>query len=209
MRVRERHHEVAADPRLEVLRGDAAEAAGAVEASLERVGVDAHRALDRDLDQLRAQVADDRPRVLLRLRAGVGGGHDDAGQPLAAERVGGDQRDQRRVDAARDGDDDVAEAVLLDVVAKAGDERRVDLVEVGERLLDSCRARRRARRRGSPRRTALRAPGPRHRRRARSSSRRRPARPGRRRGSRRRTPCRTRCARRANIASRSPRLPRR
>ena len=41
---------------------------------------------------------------------------------LGAERVGGEQRDQGGVDAAREGDADVAEAVLADVVAQA--ERR-------------------------------------------------------------------------------------
>ena len=127
MPVGERHHQVAADPRLDVLGGQvglraaasgraaaARPVAGAAVAERRRAAllVGVHRRLDRDLDQLGAEVGGDRPRVGLGLGAGVGGGHDDAADALGAERVGGDQRDQRRVDPAREGDADVLEAVL-------------------------------------------------------------------------------------------------
>ncbi len=46
-------------------------------------------------------------------------------------RVGGDHRDERRVDAAGQADHDVAEAVLHDVVARAEHER---LVQLGDRV---------------------------------------------------------------------------
>ncbi len=110
-------------------------------AARERLLVGAHRRLDRDLDQLGAEVGGDRPRVVLGLGAGVGGGHDDAADVLGAERVGGEQRDQGRVDPAREGDADVPEAVLADVVAEAEDQRPVDLGAVLERLAELRRPR--------------------------------------------------------------------
>ena len=56
--------------------------------------------LSRDLDELGAHVARDGPRVRLGLLARVRGGHDDAGDPVAAEGVRGEQGDEGRVDAA-------------------------------------------------------------------------------------------------------------
>ena len=158
MLVGERHHQVAADPRLDVLGGEVglggarrvarqrllgAVAAVAVERPCERLLVGGHRVLDRDLDQLGAEVGGDRAGVGLGLVAGVGGGHDHAADALGAERVDGDQRHQRRVDSARERDADMAEAVLAHVVAQPEDERRVDLGEVGQRLGAACRRRRR------------------------------------------------------------------
>ena len=67
------------------------------------------------------------------------GGHDHAGDAIGAERVDREQGDEGRVDAAREGQADVAEAVLGDVVAQAEDQRPVDLGEVGERLGDAAR----------------------------------------------------------------------
>ena len=61
-------------------------------------------------------------------------GHDHAAEPLRAYRVGGEQRHQGGVDAAREGDADVAEAVLGDVVPQPQDQRPINLIEVGERL---------------------------------------------------------------------------
>ena len=154
------------------------------------------------------------------------------GDAVGAERVGGDQRDERRVDPAREPEHDVPEAVLAHVVAQAQAERLVDLGDGLEQRRDRRRraparrvgapleARRRAapgqraphgraqprvaqpRRRGglevdrgrasAPPRTAARARAPSPRGRARSSGRRRRARPGRRRGcrTRRRRGCR-------------------
>ena len=56
-------------------------------------------------------------------------GHRDADDPVGAERLDGDRRRERRVDAAGEPDDGLREAVLAHVVAGAEDERLVDLVE--------------------------------------------------------------------------------
>ena len=63
----------------------------------------------------------------------MGRGHDDAGDPIGAEGVDAEQRDEGRVDAAGEGDADMAEAVLLDVVAQPEDEGAVDLRDIVER----------------------------------------------------------------------------
>ena len=55
---------------------------------------------------------------------------------VGAERLGGERGSERRVDAARDADDDVAEPVLLDVIANAQLEREPHLIELGERRRD-------------------------------------------------------------------------
>ena len=52
---------------------------------------------------------------------------------LGAERLGAERRRDRGVDPARDGDDDVREAVLLDVVAQAERERAAHLLELRAR----------------------------------------------------------------------------
>ena len=78
----------------------------------------------------------------------------------APMRVGGDRGGQRRVDAAGQAEQHRAEAVLADVVADPEDQRRVDLGQVGQprphapaarpqRSRGAARARRRARRGGS------------------------------------------------------------
>jgi NAD+ synthase (glutamine-hydrolysing) len=59
----------------------------------------------------------------------VRGRHDHTGDPVGAESIDGQQRDERRVDATRERQADVLEAVLGDVVAEAEDERGVDLGE--------------------------------------------------------------------------------
>ena len=60
---------------------------------------------------------------------------------VGAEGVGGDDGDERRVDAAGQTDDDVAEPVLGAVVASAEDERLVQLVDrleqLGDRVVDA------------------------------------------------------------------------
>jgi hypothetical protein len=80
-------------------RGQAELPAPSPDAASSLVGV--HRGLDWDLDQIRPQVANQRPGVGLGLLAGVGGGHDDAAHPLGTEGIGGDQGDERRVDPPR------------------------------------------------------------------------------------------------------------
>ena len=105
----------------------------------ERLVVGASRGVDRQLDQLRAQVRGDRAGVGLRPLARVSGGHHHAGEPFGAERIGRDERHQRRVDAARQAHDGALEAVLAGVVAHAEHERLIDLVQVVERLLQPSR----------------------------------------------------------------------
>ena len=55
---------------------------------------------------------------------------------IGAERVAGDGGHQRGVDAARQAQDHAGKAVLVDVVAQAGDQRAVDLGNVGGRGRD-------------------------------------------------------------------------
>ena len=56
---------------------------------------------------------------------------------VGADGVGRDHRHQRRVDAAREPEHDVGEAVLLDVVARAEHQRLVDLALERQRLRES------------------------------------------------------------------------
>src|SRR5262245_59464513 len=61
-------------------------------------------------------------------------GHDHAGDLAGTKGIDGKQGDQSGVDAAREGDADVAEAVLAHVVAQTENQGGVDLGEVVERL---------------------------------------------------------------------------
>ncbi len=81
-------------------------------------------------------------RVAARALRRVRRGHRHAGHALGAEGVDRDEGDQRRVDPAREPDDHVLEAALGHVVARAEDERRVDL-GVGVEQLRQIPARRR------------------------------------------------------------------
>ena len=132
--------------------------------------------------------------------------HDHAADVLGPERIDGEQGDERRVDPAREGHADVAEAVLEDVVAQAEGERRVDLGEVGQRLGQLSRG-------GggdlADEQLLLELGGAGDhlaiRRRRRSCGRRRRARPGRRPGCRGRRRCRRHGrARRASLHARVP-----
>ena len=75
-------------------------------------------------------------RVAARALRGVRRRHRHAGHALGAEGVDGDEGHQRRVDPAREPDDHVLEAALGHVVARAEDERRVDLGVGVEQLGD-------------------------------------------------------------------------
>ena len=77
-----------------------------------------------DAEVRRRSCAASRLRVLATSRARASTTQVDA---LGAERVDRDQRDQRRVDPAGEAEHDALEAVLLDVVAQAEAQRRVDL----------------------------------------------------------------------------------
>ena len=123
--VRQRHHDVAADARLEVLLGHVRLAP--LEGLAQQLVVGRHRLVDADLAEVHPEVLRDRARVGPRALARVRRRHRDARHALGAERVGGDQRGQRRVDPARQRDHHALEAVLLDVVAQPGAERGVHL----------------------------------------------------------------------------------
>ena len=88
-------------------------------------------------------------------RGGEARGHDRRAHALGAERVGGEAGDERRVDPAGEAEHDVREAVLLDVVAQAERERRVDLgLERRDRRRQRARRPRRRRRPLAARRDA-------------------------------------------------------
>ena len=67
-----------------------------------------------------------------RVLRGVAGSDEHHVHPVGPERVGRDRRDQRRVDAAGQGLDHRAEAVLAHVVPGAQYQRAVDLGQVGQ-----------------------------------------------------------------------------
>ncbi len=92
--------------------------------------------LDGDGAEVDAEVVGELFGVGARAVARVPRRHRHAVHVLGAERVGGDARDERRVDATRQADDDVGEAVLADVVAGAEHERLVDL---GDRIEQRAR----------------------------------------------------------------------
>ena len=81
-------------------------------ASVQRHAERVHDRIDRDLQVPRA----DRLRHGARVASGLGGGearrHRDADDVLGPERLGRERGRQRRVDPARDSEDDVREAVL-------------------------------------------------------------------------------------------------
>ena len=86
--------------------------------------------------QLDAEVVGEGLRVADGALGGVARGLGDADDVLGAERVDGDGGDEAGVDAAGEGDQRLLEAVLVHVVARAEDERVVDLGLVGERGRD-------------------------------------------------------------------------
>ena len=120
-----RHQQVAADAGLEVLLGDVLLAIA--EDGGEHAVIELHRLGDRQLVARDAEVLGQHARVALGARGRIGRGHDHRGDLLGAERVDGDGRHERGVDAAAEPEDDVLEAVLAHVVARAEHERGVDL----------------------------------------------------------------------------------
>ena len=127
--VRQRHQQHAADPRLQVLLGQIGLP------PLERLGEDARECLDDGLDPDLAEIAvqpfREPARVLTcRLRR-VTRGHRHAVHALGPERFGRKRGGDRRIDATRDADHDLAEAVLRNVVAEAELECKPHLLELG------------------------------------------------------------------------------
>ena len=135
--VGERHQQVAADPGLEVLLGQVGLVTGELGVECLRVGV--HDGLDPQLVRADAQRGGECARVVLGGGGGVGGGHDRRAHALGAERVGGQAGDERGVDPPGEAEDDVGEAVLLDVVAQSEHQRRVDLGLFGRDRLGQAR----------------------------------------------------------------------
>jgi hypothetical protein len=123
-----------ADARLQVLLREVRLAAR--EGLGQQLVVGGHRPLDGQLEQLHAQVPGHRPGVGLRAGRGVARRHDRHADALGPQRVHRHEQDQGGVHAAGQAQADVREAVLLDVVARAEDERGVDLGDGIERLGD-------------------------------------------------------------------------
>ena len=92
-------------------------------ACFEHLEVGGVRRLDRDDHELDAEVVGEAPGVGDRALGGVARRVRDADDVLRAEGVGGDGGDEAGVDAAGDADEHGLEAVLVHVVARAGDER--------------------------------------------------------------------------------------
>ena len=92
-----------------------------------------HGRADRDAVQPGAQQARGFRRVLQAFIAGVGRGHHHRPHLVGAQRIDGNGRGQRRIDAARHPDDDAGEAVLQHIVAHAQHEGLVDRLMVGGR----------------------------------------------------------------------------
>ncbi len=123
--VREGHEDRPPDASLEVLLGECQTkfAERRTQSVLEgREGTG-----DRNLDGLDAESVRERVRVGQTSLARVRTRHEYTMDVPGAERVGGESRHERGIDAARQTEDNIREAVLAHVVAKAGEECRVDL----------------------------------------------------------------------------------
>ena len=124
--VRQRHHEVAADARLEVLLGD-------VRRRCRRRRPRARRRRPASPARSAARTARRRGcRASVRASSCVsaeeyGEGITTAATPSGPSASAAMQSDERGVDPAREAEHDASEAVLAHVVAQAGDERGVDL----------------------------------------------------------------------------------
>ena len=123
----------APDAGLDVLLGDAW--LGAAKCAGEDLFECLVRRLDGEVEELDAQRLGDEAGVLEALRGRVSRRHAHADDVLGAERIGGDRRGERRVDAARQPDHHLLEALLVDVVVRAEDDGGVDLGGAFERLV--------------------------------------------------------------------------
>ena len=100
--------------------------------SAQRAGVGVDHRLDRDLAEVDPERLGEPLCVAARRVRRVARRHRHAVHPLGAERLDAQRRRQRRVDAARQADHDVAEAVLGHVVVQAELEREPHLLELVE-----------------------------------------------------------------------------
>ena len=83
----------------------------------------------RDFDNAYAEIPADDPRVAERLSRRVRGRHRDADDAIRAERVGGHGRDEGGIDPAAHAENDLREAVLVHVVARAENEGAIHLFD--------------------------------------------------------------------------------
>ena len=107
------------------------------ERALQHLEVRGVRRLDRDDDEADAQVVRESLRVGDAALGRVARRHADADDVLGAEGVDGDRGDDAGVDAAGQRDERLLEAGLAEVVARAEDERAVDLGFVREFRFDA------------------------------------------------------------------------
>ena len=134
--VRQRHDDVAANARLDVLLSRALPATVQVgERPLEHRQVGGVGRLDRHDEEAHAEVVGQVLRVFDAALGRVARGHADSDDVLGAERVDRDDGDEAGVDATGEGNEHLTEARLPQVVPCAGDERLVDLrLEGGRRF---------------------------------------------------------------------------
>src|SRR5690606_8914219 len=133
--VRKRHEEEAANASLEILLGDVLREAR--EDRRERLERRLERLLDGDVEKLDPEGARERFGVVDASLRRVPRRQGHAGDVLGSERASGDDRDERRIDAAAEPDERAIEAALVEEVARAEDERVEDLLELA--LADGVR----------------------------------------------------------------------
>ena len=85
------------------------------------------RRLDREVHELDPEAFGHEPGVLQALGRSVARRHAHGDHVLGPERVGGDRRRQRGIDAARHPDDDLLKSLLAHVVVRGQDDCRIDL----------------------------------------------------------------------------------
>ena len=124
--VRQRHQQVAADARLDVLFGDVARRCR----RRRRAGVSSIACIAGSIGSVSVSIPRlrrERQRVVDAAAARERRRHQHAEHVIGAERLDGDRRGQRRVDAARQAEHGAREAALARVVARAEHQRAPDL----------------------------------------------------------------------------------
>src|SRR5580704_1094371 len=122
--VGERHHEIAANTRLDVFLRDAGLKAG--EDGRESLVVLLEQAGDGDDVEADTEIFGQMPAVVDGALRGVGTGHADAKNIFLAESFDGNRGDDGRIDASAERDDGAGESALVNVVASSEDEGAKD-----------------------------------------------------------------------------------
>ena len=131
--VAERHEHQAARPRLDVLLGDVRLEPGEDVSKHGPEGL--HGGHDGDGVEGRFQQFRGGGGVLQAFGRGMGRGHHHGAHPPGTQRVDGDDRRQRAVDAPRQAEDDAWKAVLVDVVPEPRHHGPIDRLQaLGARL---------------------------------------------------------------------------